>query len=169
MEFTDIKSQRLIKIKEEESCTDVNTEMNNTAYMKIKTEYSHSEFEINSASDKIKPVLENNVKKEEMVFEDASYKTSEVAYSSCNNYTSQLQTVEAQFELNQPNHVSDEIKTDIPFYFTDSMNLKNDINHETRTNEVNVQYNQLGTWDYIFLKVWIFQARMESRQALASI
>ena len=32
MNFTDVKPQRLIKIEEEQSCTDVNTEMNNTAF-----------------------------------------------------------------------------------------------------------------------------------------
>ena len=152
MEFTDGKPQRLIKIKEEESCTDFNTEINDTAYTEIKTEYSKChyvvkrELEIDSTSDKIKPVLLQNIKKEEIVFEDGHYITSELTDSSSNNYTSQLQTVVEQFEINQPNHASHEIKTEIPFYFTDSMNLKNETNHDTShssTTELNAQNNQL--------------------------
>ena len=46
MEFTDIEPQRLIKIKEEEPCTDVNTEVNDTACMDIKTEYSNCNCDI---------------------------------------------------------------------------------------------------------------------------
>ena len=152
MDFTDVKPQMLIKIKEEESCTDCNTEMDNTAYTEIKTEYSHCdcvikrELEKSSTLDKIEPVIEHNFQKEEKAFKDGCYLTSEVANCACNNYTAQLQTVVEQFELKQPSHISHEIKTEIPFYFTDSMNLKKEIDHETshsRPTEVNAHNNQL--------------------------
>ena len=72
MELTDVKPQMLINIKEEESCTDVNTEMTNTACMEIETGYPHCDYvskrelEMKSASDKIKPFLKQNVMKEDM-------------------------------------------------------------------------------------------------------
>ena len=150
MELTDFKPQMLINIKEEKYCTDVNTVMTNAASMGIKQEYSKydyvvkRELEIECTSDEIKPVLQQNIKKEEMAFGDGHCVTSEFKKSPCNNYTSQLQTVVEQFEINQPDH---EIKTEIPFYFTDSMNLKNEIDDDETshsiTTEVNAQNNRL--------------------------
>ena len=84
MEFTDVKPQRLIRIKEEESCTDVNAEMTNTAYMDIKTEYDcvlKRELEKSSTSDKIEPVIEHNFKKEESQSDDEFFERAEVEVS----------------------------------------------------------------------------------------
>jgi len=178
MDFTDVKPQRRIKIEEEESCTDANTEMNYTACTKIKTEYSHCdcvikrELEKGCTSHKIEPVnvMEHNFKKEESQFDNESCITSEVVTSAYNNYTSQLQTVVKQFEINQPSHVSHETKKEIPFYCTDNLNLKNEINHGTihsRTTEVNGHNNQLDVFNTIkteTLNEYVKQTQVEGHQ-----
>ena len=152
MEFTGVKPQRPTTTEDEEFCTNGNAEMNTTAYAKLKTYYSYidrvikRELERNSTSDIIELAIERDFMKEESKFGDECYMTPEVVTSSSNNYTAKLQAVAAQFEINQPNHTSHEIKTEIPYYFTDSMKVKNEIDHETSqggTTEVNANNIEL--------------------------
>ena len=93
--------------------------------LEIKTEYFcngviKEEPEMNNATHEIKLEVQHNIKKEEKSFKYVTNLTSETASSSCNDYTSQLQTVVEQFENSQPD-VSNKIKPEVPFYFTDSI------------------------------------------------
>ena len=99
------------------------------------------EQNMNCATHMLKLEPQDNIKKEEdMPFEDVNYLTSDAA-NSYFNCTHQSGSIGEQFEINKTDS-AEKIKTDIPFLFTDSINLVNEDFKEIITNSKSMNGSQ---------------------------